>query len=84
MLLLVAALPFSQTAESDDGVGSLVDVILLHDQSRLEEVLVKAQPYTTLKDAYLVAQGVWALGSNISNKKVQIFIMVGIIWNQVL
>ena len=50
--------------------SSLVDVILPHDQRRLEKVLLSAEPYGTMETAYLVASGAVALGSTKETKSV--------------
>ena len=57
-------------ARLEESVDSLVDVLSPQDRTRLEQVLYDAQPYNTVKDAYLIMKGIKALGLTVKNKQV--------------
>ena len=57
-------------AGSEDSVQSLEDMVSGRDQARLEQVLLRAEPYNTIEEAYLVARGAAALGRTTSTDKV--------------
>lgn len=66
--MLVAAF---QASLSEETVGSLSDTISSRDQGRLEQVLIRAQPYDTLREAYYVTKGLAGLGVSSTNTKVR-------------
>ena len=59
-----------QPSHTEETVGSLVDIISSRDQAHLEQILVNAAPYNTLREAYYVAKGLSGLGITDANKKV--------------
>lgn len=69
-LLLGAVLQVSHSVGEEESVESLDDVVSLRDQARFEQVLSRAEPYHSVREAYLVAKGVHALGLTATNKKV--------------
>ena len=75
---LYLVLAFSPFCWCDDTVSSLVDVFLPHDQRGLEEVLLSAEPYSTLETAYHVAAGAVALGSTPKTKSVSTMYVDGV------
>ncbi len=68
---LLALLPISQTAGSNDDVTSLVDVILSRDQEHLQQVLYNTEPYNTFQDVYFMVKGILAIGITDAHKQVQ-------------
>ena len=61
-VLVAFALSSSNSAAAEDAPGSLVDVISSHDQARLRQLLVGAQPYTSVATAFQIVSGLGALG----------------------
>lgn len=67
--LLVLALS-SQSAASDDSIGSLQDVIFSQDLLRLEKTVARAEPYKSLREAHLVLKVINGVKLTAENKKV--------------
>ena len=70
LLVFGAVLQVSHGVGSEESVGSLDDVISPRDQTRFEQVLYRAEPYNTVKSAYLVSKAINAIGQRGSNSKV--------------
>ena len=70
VLLVLSLFTTCWAAGSEEIASALVDVILPRDQTRLEQVLVRAEPYDTLKAAYHLALGATALRDSDTTKKV--------------
>lgn len=61
----------SQSAASDDSIGSLQDVIFSQDLSRLEKTVARAEPYKSLREAHLVLKVINGVKLTAENKKVR-------------
>lgn len=72
--MLGTVLQVSHGAGAEDNVGSLDDVVSLRDQARFEQVFSHVEPYDTVREAYLVAKGVNAIGLTQSNRRVRVLI----------
>lgn len=65
--MLGALFQVSRGAGSEESAGSLNDVVSLRDQARFMQVLSGAEPYDTIREAYLVGKAVKELGLTNSN-----------------